>query len=110
MIGYLIVSFKVTDEYIKSLMSNCEDIPVTNYNLRTNSPYIRRGKMNVMYYSMCPYWWDLLKDEPLDENGRGKGEWFIRSNPDRQVAVIMPDRNGVTDVRGMGLDDFEWCY
>jgi ADP-ribose pyrophosphatase YjhB (NUDIX family) len=100
------VEFKVTDDYIKSLMANCEDIPITNYNITTHSPYIRRGKMNIMYYSMCPYWWDLLKDEPVDENGRGKGEWFVRSNPDNSVAVIMPNRNGVTDIRGMDLDDY----
>jgi hypothetical protein len=102
------VPFKITDDYIKNLMSNCEDIPVTNYNLRTNSPYLRRGKMNVFYYSMCPFWWDKVKDEPRDEDGRGKGEWLQSSwhTPENSVAVVMPDRNGVTNLRDMDNDEF----
>lgn len=102
------VPFKVTDGYIRETMSNCEDIPVTNYNLSTKSPYIRRGKMNIMYYSMCPFWWDKVKDEPVDEDGRGKGEWLQSSwhTPDKSVAIIMPDRNGVTNLRGMDNDEF----
>lgn len=102
------VQFKVTDEYIRDLMSNCEDIPVTNYNISTKSPYTKRGKMNIMYYSMCPFWWDKVKNEPVDEDGRGKGEWLQSSwhTPDKSVAVIMPDRGGVTDIRGMDNDEF----
>lgn len=102
------VEFKVTDDFIKNLMNNCKDIQVVNYNLRTKLPYLRRGKMNVMYYSMCPFWWDKLKDEPLDDDGRGNGEWFQsgRNTPNNSVAVIMPNRNGITDVRNMDVDDF----
>jgi hypothetical protein len=103
------IEFEVTDDYIKSLMSNCKDIQITNYNLNNKSPYLRRGKMNVFYYSMCPYWWELLKDIPNDEDGRGKGEWFKDDdNGKRKVAVIMPDRNGVSinNLRDMDIDDF----
>jgi ADP-ribose pyrophosphatase YjhB (NUDIX family) len=97
----------ITEEAIRDLMSNCEDVPVTNFNLDVNSPYTKRGKMNIMYYSMCPYWWDKLKDEPVDEHGRGKGEWFRDEDYGRNsVAIIMPDRNGVTDIRDMDLDDY----
>lgn len=96
----------VTKEAIRDLMSNCEDIPVTNFNLDTNSPYTRRGKMNIMYYSMCPYWWDRFKDLPVDEHGRGKGEWFVDNDRgETKVAVIMPDRNGVTDIRSEDNED-----
>ena len=96
----------ITKEAIRNLMSNCEDIPVTNFNLEANSPYTRRGKMNIMYYSMCPYWWDRFKDLPVDEHGRGKGEWFVDNDRGKtKVAVIMPDRNGVTDVRSEDNED-----
>ena len=106
------VQFKVTDEYIREILSNCEDIPVTNYNINSHSPYTRRGKMNVMYYSMCPFWWDKVKDEPKDEDGRGKGEWLQSDwhTPEKSVAIIMPDRNGVTDIRNMNNDEFEKVY
>jgi ADP-ribose pyrophosphatase YjhB (NUDIX family) len=96
----------ITKEAIRELLSNCEDVPVTNFNLNTNSPYIRRGKMNIFYYSMCPYWWDRLKDLPLNDEGRGKGEWFTDNDRgNTKIAVIMPDRNGVTDVRAEDNED-----
>jgi hypothetical protein len=86
----------VTTEGLRSLMSNCEDIKVLHYNIDVKYFYTRRGEPMINYYSMCPYWWDKLKDN----------EWFEDGFKKNKVAVIMPDWGKGGDVREMSTDDF----
>jgi hypothetical protein len=92
------------DSYKKHL-SNCEDIPVSAYNISTGEFYGRMGEISIFYHSSCQYWWDLFKDTEVDEDGRGPGEWFEGDNT-KDVAVIMPWEYVDGDVRDLDSDNY----
>ena len=68
--------FEWTTDMLYSMLDNCNEIRVTNYNLLQNSPYMMRGEPIIYTLTRCKYWWDKFSQIPLDDNGRGPAEWY----------------------------------
>ena len=89
----------LTKNSLIDILSDCEDILVTTYNLTINQPYTKRGGFVRYYISTCPYWWDRLpNNEWLRDGDRGKNK----------VAIIMPKNNkSQKNIRDLKDDEFE---
>jgi ADP-ribose pyrophosphatase YjhB (NUDIX family) len=89
----------LTKNSLIDILSDCEDILITTYNLTINHPYTKRGEFVRYYISTCPYWWDRLpNNEWLRDGDRGKNK----------VAIIMPKNNkSQKNIRDLKDDEFE---
>lgn len=98
----------VTTGAIQDLLSNCSDVKVGHYNIDVHSFYTIAGKVYTSYYSMCPYWWDRFGELPLDDNGRGPGDWFTdrRGIGTKVAALNINDRSldSPDEIRSLDID------
>lgn len=85
--------FQFTENMVRELLSNCEDLQYANYNLRTDRPYLKRGKPNTYYMSMCDYWWDKFEGN----------EWLENRSREDTVILILNDKH-TKDIRTEDVD------
>ena len=87
--------FQWTTDMLLSMLENCNEIRVTNYNLQMDSPYIMRGEPTIYTLTRCEEWWDKFSQIPLDDNGRGPAEWYQDYDEGRigVLASYEPNKN-----------------
>lgn len=87
--------FQWTTDMLLSMLENCNEIKVSNYNLQMDSPYIMRGEPTIYTLTRCEEWWDKFSQIPLDDNGRGPAEWYQDYDEGRigVLASYEPNKN-----------------
>jgi len=87
--------FQWTTDMLLSMLENCNEIKVSNYNLQMDSPYIMRGESTIYTLTRCEEWWDKFSQIPLDDNGRGPAEWYQDYDEGRigVLASYEPNKN-----------------
>ena len=87
--------FQWTTDMLLSMLENCNEIKVSNYNLQMDSPYTMRGEPTIYTLTRCEEWWDKFSQIPLDDNGRGPAEWYQDYDEGRigVLASYEPNKN-----------------
>lgn len=94
--------FEWTTDMLYSMLENCNEIKVSNYNLTTDSPYTSAGEPTIYTLTRCQYWWDRFSQIPLDDNGRGPAEWYDDYDEGR-IGLI-----STYGTKGKNIRDIDW--
>jgi len=98
--------FHWTIDMLVSILTDCNEIKVANYNLQTDRPYGVMGQPSIYTLSRCEEWWDKFSVLPLDDNGRGHAEWYQNYN-DGRIGLIQP-YNPNKDIRDIDIKEDLW--
>jgi len=100
-------NFQWTADMLLSMLENCNEIKVSNYNLKNDKPYTIRGKNFPIYtLTRCEEWWDKFSQIPLDKNNRGPAEWYDDYDEGR-IGLISTYGPKYKNIRDINLEDID---